>query len=107
MGFFGFVFWMMVLWLAFRMWCRWQRRHWVVAGPHGYGPVSGWYDSSEFQVSRKAEIQKRRERLEAQQEYIDALESRVSDLEERLDFTERLLASRRESATSDASQVSP
>jgi tetrahydromethanopterin S-methyltransferase subunit G len=30
------------------------------------------------------------------QDYIDALETRVSELEERLDFTEQLLAERRQ-----------
>ena len=30
------------------------------------------------------------------QEYIDSLESRVSELEQRLDFTEQLLAERRQ-----------
>jgi hypothetical protein len=43
---------------------------------------------------------KGREKLPNQQEYIDSLETRVSELEERLDFTERLLAERRESAAS-------
>jgi hypothetical protein len=35
---------------------------------------------------------------EDRESYIDALETRVSDLEARLDFTERLLAGRREMA---------
>jgi hypothetical protein len=34
------------------------------------------------------------------QDYIDALESRVSELEERLDFTEQLLAERRQAENS-------
>jgi len=34
---------------------------------------------------------------EDRQDYIDSLESRISELEERLDFTERLLATKRES----------
>jgi hypothetical protein len=36
--------------------------------------------------------------LEAQRSTIDALETRVAQLEERLDFTERLLAGRSETA---------
>jgi hypothetical protein len=36
--------------------------------------------------------------VEERESYIDALETRVSDLEARLDFTERLLAGRREMA---------
>jgi tetrahydromethanopterin S-methyltransferase subunit G len=37
-------------------------------------------------------------RPEDRQDDIDALESRISELEERLDFTERLLANRRDGA---------
>jgi hypothetical protein len=97
MGFFGFVFWMVVLWLAFRTWGRWQRRRWIAAGPNGYGPHNGWYDSSEFYTPRRREIAtKRRQSVGDQQAYIDSLETRVTELEERLDFTERLLAERRE-----------
>jgi hypothetical protein len=97
MGFFGFVFWIIVLWLAFRTWGRWQRRRWMTVGPRGYGRVSGWYDSREFYAPRDPEnASKRRETSQKRQEYIDALESRVTELEERVDFTERLLAGRRE-----------
>jgi hypothetical protein len=94
MGFFGFVFWMVLLWLVFRMCSRWQRRRWMTVGPGGYG----WYDSSEFypRASRRVVLQPNQSK--DQQEYIDALESRISDLEERLDFTERLLANRQQSS---------
>ncbi len=37
--------------------------------------------------------------LEEQRLYVDGLERRVAELEERLDFTERLLARRSESAS--------
>jgi hypothetical protein len=76
MGFFGMLFWIAVLWLAYRWFRRSERC--VAVGPRGYAPP--------------------RTRPEAQQEYIESLESRLSELEERLDFTERLLANRRESA---------
>jgi hypothetical protein len=102
MGFFGFVFWMVVLCLAFKALGRWQRRRWMAVGPRGYG----WYDSGEFYVSRKPRLARSREKSEGQQEYIDALESRVSDLEERLDFTERLLASRQQAAAPTATPQS-
>jgi hypothetical protein len=95
MGFLGFVFWLVVLCLAFRAWNRWQRRRWMAVGPAGYTRFNGWYDSSEFYAPRKREMPTRDESRD-QQEYIEALESRVSDLEERLDFTERLLADRRQ-----------
>jgi hypothetical protein len=101
MGFFGFLFWMVVIWLAMKTWRRWQRERWVAAGPGRYGRYSGWYDSSEFYRPRSWGIEVTgREKLPNQQEYIDSLETRVSELEERLDFTERLLAERRESAAS-------
>ena len=101
MGFFGFLFWMVVIWFAVKIWRRRQRERWVTAGPGRYGRYSGWYDSSEFRRpwSRGIEVMGR-EKLPDQQEYIDSLETRVSELEERLDFTERLLAERRESAAS-------
>ncbi|HEU4682471.1 MAG TPA: hypothetical protein VFS51_12025 [Gemmatimonadales bacterium] len=100
MGFFGFVFWMVVLWLGYRTWRRWERRRWVAAGPNGYGPYNGWYDSREFYTPRHRELDaKRQGTREEQQAYIDSLETRVTELEERLDFTERLLAERRESAS--------
>ena len=95
MGFFGFLFWMAVLWIAFRCWRRWESR--AMVGPRGYRAYSGWYDSSEFHASSARRVEgKRGNDADAQQAYIDALETRVSDLEERLDFTERLLAERRE-----------
>jgi hypothetical protein len=84
MGFFGMLFWIAVLWLAYRWFTRSERC--VAVGPRGYAP--GWYD-------RNRQYQGERTRPEAQQEYIESLESRVSELEERLDFTERLLAGKR------------
>lgn len=94
MGFFGFVFWMVVLWLAFKAWRRWERRNEL---GRTYGPYEGWYDSGEFYGRRGKRIEpKVAKAAEDQQAYIEGLERRVSDLEERLDFTERLLAERRE-----------
>jgi hypothetical protein len=84
MGFFTMLFWIAVLWLAYR-WFRGSERC-VAVGPRGYAP--GWYDRH-----RPEPVE--RPRSDAQQEYIESLESRLSDLEERLDFTERLLASKR------------
>ena len=87
MGFFGMLFWIAVLWLAYRWFRRSERC--VAVGPRGYAP--GWYETGRHSRSEPT-------RPEAQHEYIDSLESRLSELEERLDFTERLLANRRESA---------
>ena len=94
MGFFGFVFWMVVIWLAIRFWHRREGRRMV--GLRGETPNSGWYDSGEFYHTRGREARKKRHAADDQQQYIDSLESRVSQLEERLDFTERLLTERRE-----------
>ncbi len=88
MSFFGFMFWMFIVWMIIR---HWQRRE----GRRMVGATSGWYDSGEFYTPRKARKLVREVQGE-QQQYIESLESRVSELEERLDFTERLLAERRE-----------
>jgi hypothetical protein len=71
MGFFGMLFWILVLWLVYR---AWRRMHPCVA------VESGGYRGRDFTTR------------EERQDYIDALESRLSEVEERLDFTERLLA---------------
>jgi hypothetical protein len=84
MGFFGFVFWMVVIWMIVR---HIQRRE----GRRMVGVTNGWYDSGEFYNPRKARKQARKA-MGDQQQYIESLETRVSELEERLDFTERLLA---------------
>jgi hypothetical protein len=89
MGFFGMVFWIVVLWFALRAWRR--SDHCVAVGPRGYWP--GWYRRDRYNVP---ETPAPRGRCDDQDEYIDSLETRVSELEERLDFTERLLAGRNE-----------
>ncbi len=95
MSFFGFVFWMVVLWMIYRYWQRREGRR--MAGPNGNAAGTGWYDSGEFYNPRGRKGRKQTLRLLGdQQQYIESLESRVSELEERLDFTERLLAERRE-----------
>ncbi len=84
MGFFGFVFWMVVIWMIIR---HMQRRE----GRRMVGVTNGWYDSGEFYSPRKARKLARRAAGD-QTQYIESLESRVSELEERLDLPERLLA---------------
>jgi hypothetical protein len=97
MGFFGFVFWMVVIWMVIRYWHRREDRR--MFGRRGYLPSGGWYDSGEFYSPKARKARgKDREVVPDQQQYIESLESRVSELEERLDFTERLLA-RREPVT--------
>jgi hypothetical protein len=90
MGFFGMVFWLLVLWFMVRLWRRSAR--FVPVGPRGYWP--GWYERERYDMR---DVPSRRNRSEDRQDYIDSLESRISELEERLDFTERLLAARGES----------
>ncbi len=100
MGFFGFAFWIVVIWMAIRFWHRREGRKMV--GPRAYAPNTGWYDSGEFYNSSGRETRKNQPEITRdQQQYIEALESRVSQLEERLDFTERLLTERREPANSE------
>ena len=95
MGFFGFVFWMVVIWMIIRYWHRREGR--AMAVSQGHAPNTGWYDSGEFYNPKGRAIKsKSRKVLKDHQAYIEALESRVTELEERLDFTERLLAERRE-----------
>jgi hypothetical protein len=90
MGFFGLLFWILVLWFVIKWWRRSERC--VAVGPRGYW--SG-YRTDRYRMSERSEPSPR---VGDRQEYIDSLESRISELEERLDFTERLLANRRESA---------
>lgn len=73
----GWLFWLIVGFLVWRLASacgrrrRWQQR----------GQAKESASSSE---------------LEEQRSYVDALETRVSELEQRLDFTERLLANRKD-----------
>ncbi len=87
MSFFGMLFWIAVLWLVLRWWRRSERC--AAVGPGGF--ARGWYATVRFSDAGPG-------RPNPRQDYIDSLETRVSELEERLDFTERLLANRRESA---------
>jgi hypothetical protein len=90
MGFFGMLFWIVVVWLVIRAWHRRSERC-LAIGPREYAP--GWYDRDRYSETG---FTSRTRRDTSRQEYIDALETRLSELEERLDFTERLLASRGE-----------
>lgn len=97
MGFFGMMFWMFVIWMVIRYWYRREGRRMIRAQSS-----TGWYDSAEFYNPRGREIRRKgREVLKDHESYIEALETRVSELEERLDFTERLLAERRDPVTQD------
>jgi hypothetical protein len=96
MHFFGMLFWLALLWFAFRALRR--RERWATMGPRGYAPW--WYSSGRYGLGREtSELPSGRRQPDDQQAYIDSLETRVSELEDRLDFTERLLAGRRESAS--------
>ena len=88
MGFFGFVFWMVVIWMIIRHMQKRENRRMV-------GVTGGWYDSGEFYSPRRAR-KLARKAMGDEQHYIESLETRVTELEERLDFTERLLANRRD-----------
>jgi hypothetical protein len=88
MGFFGMLFWILVLWFVYRAWRRSER--YVAVVPRGSWTGYPWdrYATRDLPSPPAAP--------EVRQDYIDALESRISELEERLDFTERLLAKRQE-----------
>ncbi len=103
MHFFGMLFWLAILWFAFRAIRR--RERWAMMGPRGYAPW--WYSRDPYGRSREVQAPAPRQERDDQQSYIDSLETRVSDLEERLDFTERLLASKRETGTSGGETPSP
>ncbi|HYF40220.1 MAG TPA: hypothetical protein VD930_11060 [Gemmatimonadales bacterium] len=88
MGFFGMLFWLLVIWMVIRAWHRRSERC-LAIGPDGY--TRGWSHRDRY---RDSEVAMRTRTDSGRQEYIDALETRLTELEERLDFTERLLASR-------------
>ena|GEM_PF-1369423 len=90
MGFFGMLFWILVLWFVYRAWRRSERC--LAVGPRGNW--TGWYPGDRYTMR---DLPTSRMPREDRQDYIDSLESRISELEERLDFTERLLATKRES----------
>ena len=84
MGFFGMLFWILVLWFAYRAWRRSERC--VAAVPRG-----SWTGYPKDRYATR-DLPSPPGRPEVRQDYIDSLESRISELEERLDFTERLLS---------------
>ena len=84
MGFFGMLFWILVLWFAYRAWRRSERYMAVV-------PRAGWTGYPRDRYATR-DLPSPPARPEVRQDYIDSLESRISELEERLDFTERLLS---------------
>jgi len=93
---FGLMFWLVVFlfWAMASRRRRWER--WaMMGGPGGYPVYRGWWDSREWRTPGR-EPAVRQKAYEEQQGYIEALESRVAQLEERLDFTEQLLAGRRD-----------
>jgi hypothetical protein len=70
--------------LMFMLLRRRRRDGWGPRGPRG------WHENEEATALRRE--------VEEQREYTLALEDRVAQLEERIDFTERLLAGRREAS---------
>lgn len=88
MGFFGMLFWILVLWFVYRAWRRSERYVAVVPRGSWTGYPRDRYATRDLPSPPAAP--------EVRQDYIDSLESRISELEERLDFTERLLSKRQE-----------
>jgi thiosulfate reductase cytochrome b subunit len=73
----GWIFWLLIAFVIWRFVARGRCAR-------GHGPMR---DRGPRQESRTQDS-----------DYVDALETRLANLEERLDFTERLLAGRREQA---------
>jgi hypothetical protein len=80
---FAWMFWVVPLFLFVMMMRRRRWERWAM--------MRGGYD----RPGQGHESALRRE-MEGQQSTIDSLETRIAQLEERLDFTERLLAGRKE-----------
>ncbi|MFL5576711.1 MAG: hypothetical protein ACJ79S_12160 [Gemmatimonadaceae bacterium] len=99
---FAWLFWMaLIFWMITSRRRRW-RRYAMRMGPGWYfdgrvapftDGVGGRYPAARPGVGAPPVWRE----LEEQRGTVDALESRVAELEQRLDFTERLLAERRES----------
>lgn len=84
---FGWLFWLVVGFLIWRL---------VASRGCGAGRRGRERRASPRKATDDAALEISRD-LEDQRSYVEALETRVAELEERLDFTERLLASRRDS----------
>jgi hypothetical protein len=75
---FAWMFWLMPFLLFVMLKSQRRRERWIAAGAGGSPRLERELDEHRI--------------------YVDALERRVAELEERLDFSERLLAGRSESA---------
>ena len=107
----GFVwlFWLMPLLILASAMRRRRWRRWAMMGP-GWDPY-GWQEprGRDYELGRsgRGSAMVLQQELDEQRSYVDALESRITQLEERLDFTERLLAGRRETPPSPQGDERP
>ena len=98
MFFFPMMFWLAVIFFVMhssrrRRWRRWaMMEHGAIGG--GAGPYA-LYLAHERGLERGLAARRRRDSPD-DATLVEQLESRIAELEQRLDFTERLLAARRE-----------
>jgi hypothetical protein len=95
------LFWLAVaLFFLFRSQRRHMRRRWAMGGgPMGYAPFGwgSWSDPRNAQAMQQAQIPVAPQPLaQPDRTLVESLESRIAELESRLEFTERLVANRKE-----------
>ena len=102
------IFWLAVaLFFLFRFQRRQMRRRWAMGGPFGYGPF-GWgpwgraahnaqYAHQWAQQQQPPQANAAPQTLaQPDRTLVESLESRIAELETRLEFTERLMANKKE-----------
>jgi hypothetical protein len=103
------IFWLAVaLFFLFRFQRRQMRRRWAMGGPFGYGPFAWgpwgraahnakysqqWAGQQHQQPQMPATPQPL---AQPDRTLVESLESRIAELETRLEFTERLMANKKE-----------
>ena len=98
----GWIFWVVVPFFFF-MFFRGGRRRWGNPSMHRKMKRTMQEHVREGARQDRGDLDyKQDEELAEHRHYIDELEKRVAELENRLDFTERLLAGRRESVVEES-----
>ena len=79
-----------------------MRRRWAMGGPFGYAPF-GWGPWSDARNAQWAQQQQQQQvpaipqpLAQPDRTLVESLESRIAELEQRLEFTERLMANRKD-----------
>ncbi|MEP7064513.1 MAG: hypothetical protein ABI889_00640 [Gemmatimonadota bacterium] len=94
------LFWLAVaLFFLFRSQRRSMRRRWAMSGPMSYGPWGwgSWGGARDPEWARQSQIPAAPQPLaQPDRTLVESLESRIAELETRLEFTERLMANRKD-----------